>query len=1179
MRFLSITYRHFGPFQDVTLDVSHGSDGLHLIYGPNEAGKTTALRGLGYFFFGFPHATCDDFRYRHADQRIGGTLRDRKGSVLACLRRRGRTKTLRAGDDQTAVDDALFREFLGGLVEEQFKMLFGLNYERLAEGGQEIISGRGGLGEALFAAGAGLAGLRRIDRGLQNRLEALYKPQGKNQELAVSLRELPEKRNQLKTKTLQIETWTAQERSLEDAIERQQQLEAERQCNREESERLQTYRAAVPVIGALRELEARLEPLKAVRLLRETFADEHSQTVIDLDAARNKRDGFGEDVARLEEQLRAKEPQGAILAEEQAIERLKGELDVCRKAERDRLGLFARKREHQGNARNILRNYFKRDDLKAVEDLRLTAAVQARIRGLGGEREARLQAVRDVEGRLKQLRNDIAGVQQELAATPEPMDLASVDALRQSILQEGPLERNEREASERLVGQRRDAESALKRLAACWRGTLTETLDLPIPSLDSIRQFQQRFTRQEEARRDLDSRWKQCETAMSGFNRQLQELLLPGDLPTESALAAARAERDAGVELVRNSWLGQGAEHAASEAFVGRHAPQKHLIDALQGSINHCDQLADLMRREANRVSQVSFLQTQQRAAEGEREALARTIEESERQLRDLQRQWREEWQLSGIAPKAPHEMGSWLGQFIQLRDQVTALRAAAGQAEELRKHIAGCIEKLGLALNLAPSDSEHSLVELLDIARNRVETARKQERRRDELENQLRTLQLTCRSEERNLETETHQWREWEAQWGQEIAAIGLTAKDEPTTAHTYLDQLGAMFQELREMGTIELRLKGMDRDLEQFLSSLNALRARLDGSNHRDSTADTMQGDVDALVSRMNEAKDVRTQRELLQADLFRAKKSLADANQRVVELEAKLQVLRAEAAVTREADIPIAIEQSIARRELQARIDEERVKLHQQARGLPLERFLADALAVSDQLEHRLAELQQRVEPLDLEINQQAVAAAGARRQLDQWREASADAADCQQELESMVAKLRDQASEYAALHLARHVLKQSIERFRQGHQASMLSRAGHFFQLLTRGAFSGLEVEEDQDSQAALICSRASPAERVATGELSDGTRDQLFLALRLAGIEQHLERREPMPLIVDDVLVNFDEDRARATLVCLAELAKQTQVLLFTHHAYLVRLAKESLPDDVVFCQNLGAAPS
>jgi len=75
-------------------------------------------------------------------------------------------------------------------------------------------------------------------------------------------------------------------------------------------------------------------------------------------------------------------------------------------------------------------------------------------------------------------------------------------------------------------------------------------------------------------------------------------------------------------------------------------------------------------------------------------------------------------------------------------------------------------------------------------------------------------------------------------------------------------------------------------------------------------------------------------------------------------------------------------------------------------------------------------------------------------------------------------------------------------------------------------------------------------------------MSDGTLDQLYLSLRLATLEKYLETKEPMPFIVDDILIRFDDDRARATLEVLADLSKKTQVLFFTHHARLAEMAKE-----------------
>jgi uncharacterized protein YhaN len=78
-------------------------------------------------------------------------------------------------------------------------------------------------------------------------------------------------------------------------------------------------------------------------------------------------------------------------------------------------------------------------------------------------------------------------------------------------------------------------------------------------------------------------------------------------------------------------------------------------------------------------------------------------------------------------------------------------------------------------------------------------------------------------------------------------------------------------------------------------------------------------------------------------------------------------------------------------------------------------------------------------------------------------------------------------------------------------------------------------------------------------------LSDGTLDQLFLSLRLASIEQHLASQEAMPLVLDDIFINFDDERTQAGLETLAEFSQKTQVLLLTHHSRTIELARAALP--------------
>ena len=88
-------------------------------------------------------------------------------------------------------------------------------------------------------------------------------------------------------------------------------------------------------------------------------------------------------------------------------------------------------------------------------------------------------------------------------------------------------------------------------------------------------------------------------------------------------------------------------------------------------------------------------------------------------------------------------------------------------------------------------------------------------------------------------------------------------------------------------------------------------------------------------------------------------------------------------------------------------------------------------------------------------------------------------------------------------------------------------------------------------------------------------LSDGSYDQLFLALRLAFLQDQVARIGPLPIIFDDILLTFDDRRATAALECLVRLAAQTQVLLFTHHRHLADLAKASRPADKIAVIHIG----
>ena len=126
---------------------------------------------------------------------------------------------------------------------------------------------------------------------------------------------------------------------------------------------------------------------------------------------------------------------------------------------------------------------------------------------------------------------------------------------------------------------------------------------------------------------------------------------------------------------------------------------------------------------------------------------------------------------------------------------------------------------------------------------------------------------------------------------------------------------------------------------------------------------------------------------------------------------------------------------------------------------------------------------------------------------------------------------------------------------------------------------RAAFVGLRADFDEHDHPVLAAER--PAGRldqlVRVEGMSDGTRDQLYLALRLATLEERPPSAERLPLVLDDVLIHWDDARAAATLSVLAEFSARTQVLLFTHHERTVELAARAGGASVVH-HRLGLVP-
>jgi uncharacterized protein YhaN len=159
------------------------------------------------------------------------------------------------------------------------------------------------------------------------------------------------------------------------------------------------------------------------------------------------------------------------------------------------------------------------------------------------------------------------------------------------------------------------------------------------------------------------------------------------------------------------------------------------------------------------------------------------------------------------------------------------------------------------------------------------------------------------------------------------------------------------------------------------------------------------------------------------------------------------------------------------------------------------------------------------------------------------------------------QAAAASLARVLEEAALLQLASAMLGQAMEAVEAKGSSALLTRIGAFFRMLTDGGYDRIVTADDGAGGLALsMIPHDFPDEPKSVAELSEGTRDQLFLALRMAAIEEHVAVAAPLPFIGDDILQTFDDARATAAFRALLALSQDVQVILLTHHRHLLDLA-------------------
>ncbi len=175
--------------------------------------------------------------------------------------------------------------------------------------------------------------------------------------------------------------------------------------------------------------------------------------------------------------------------------------------------------------------------------------------------------------------------------------------------------------------------------------------------------------------------------------------------------------------------------------------------------------------------------------------------------------------------------------------------------------------------------------------------------------------------------------------------------------------------------------------------------------------------------------------------------------------------------------------------------------------------------------------------------------------------------AEASELQDELEAL-------ARAWSVQTLAASFIKRARHSFEEERQDSVIRFAGEFFTGMTSGSYKQMLFELDENKPKAFAVSENGIGLDSGSA-LSQGTREQLYLALRLAFIRQHNLTKESLPLIMDDILVNFDPARAENTAAIFGRFCIENQGLFFTCHPHTAAMLQRLVPEAALFNMEKG----
>lgn len=1163
MRFEKLVLRRFGHFTDFELDLGKhkpGEPDLHVLYGPNEAGKSTTLAAISDLLYGI--ATRTPWNFQHANDMLELEAVVQQGAQELGIKR-FKNHWADASNNRLA----RFPLDLQGLSREDYVRRFSFDEQTLQDGGEQILNSNGDVGQALFSASAGLANLKQTMDAAMADANAFWMPKRtKNIRITELKKALQENKQRSDAVKLDVRQWKKRCETLEHATLRRDKYRKDRDELQETLRKLDLQKAAGAIALQYTRLTQERQELEAagVIALNHTTALDVSTAVAcrqALEQVRSKLEenrltlaaqtAQGAQLTKLQEQLLTLTPSAPALLLVQAADRIR-KLSEEKSADDDWRQQQAELQSTVAQCDVDLNAAHARLGLAegvSLEQALPGDAVLSELNELLVEEQALSARLLHAQEELDKLQeHPQAEVDSDDQSTDFPDTSIASDVLRR-VHKEG-LAQQLIQARESLLESRRAVLVNAERLNIA--SEQISKLDLPeaawlnarLSELSDLRsqatQLAQRIASQ---RQDILKKQNACE-----------KLTLAGAVDP-ATIADARQSRDESWQA-HSAALDDEQAHSALQKSARQFGRQmQHHDELLARAASSSQASAELQLLQSQLVQQQEELDELCQVQQAE---LAVRTDSCVNLIRSRVASFHDSESIDIEVLRERHTLGLTLREaHIECESRALAMEALQQRCSEQSRKLLAMLAPVQTPAQL-DALTHLDLEDLIAHAEKTLELARERsvQLRDRHLARQTYLSELDKRTETRD--TTLKALKSWQEKWhvsttDSVFASLSLPqARDTLTWIASVRPQLTNRHEAARKLELLNARITARDTAIQTLLQELEL------GS---------LPEALNLLTQATQQTQDhARVQKEMLVLDSQLAQNRAAHAQN----LE-NIKSLR----LALEVDSDEALLELLSRTEQHCVLSDRRSETLQQLREITgnaslddenVARLCDDSMdvqALTQQMQTLRSQLAEASSSYD-EANQAWALANSAVEKID----TDGEYARLVQERTTLLLETADLARQTATARTGQLVLKAAMARFRQEHQSVILTAAQQAFTTLTGGHYVQLVPRDDgRGNERLFVIDDQDNARSVS--ELSTGTRYQLYLALRAAAHADYATQRQPLPFVADDIMESFDDDRSAAAFTVLGTMAEKGQVIYLTHHQHLLDIVREVMGADRV----------